>query len=75
MLDIAEATDRIETDRELIHSLGRRCLGFLHKSGVRGNPNSGLRMRETNSRSALIRGMSATTMSSSLRGMDTSGIV
>ncbi|MEM7388183.1 MAG: hypothetical protein AAF514_24885, partial [Verrucomicrobiota bacterium] len=47
MLDIAEATDRIETDRELIHSIGQRCLGFLHGGGVRGNPNSGVRMRKT----------------------------
>ena len=47
MLDIAEATGRIETDRVLITSIGRRCLGFVHGGGIRGNPNSGVRMRES----------------------------
>lgn len=45
MLDVAEATDLIDSDRELINSVGQRCLGFLHGGGVRGNPNSGVRMR------------------------------
>ena len=47
MIDVAEATGRIESDRELINSIGQRCLGFLHGGGVRGNPNSGVRMRES----------------------------
>jgi hypothetical protein len=47
MLDIAEATGRIESDRELIKSVGGRCLEFLHGGGVRGNPNSGVRMRKS----------------------------
>ena len=33
MLDIAEATGRIESDRELIKSVGGRCLEFLHGGG------------------------------------------
>lgn len=45
MLDIAEATGRIESDRALINVVGQRCLSFLHGGGVRGNPNSGARMR------------------------------
>ncbi len=47
MLDVAEATGRIESDRELITAVGHRCLGFVHGGGVRGNPNSGVRMRAT----------------------------
>lgn len=47
MLDVAEATGRIGSDRELINSIGQRCLGFLHGGGVRGNPNSGVRMRKS----------------------------
>ncbi|MDG2385647.1 MAG: hypothetical protein P8N76_28515 [Pirellulaceae bacterium] len=47
MLDVAEATDRIDSDRKLIKSVGHRCLGFVHGGGVRGNPNSGVRMRKT----------------------------
>ena len=47
MIDIAEATGRIETDRELINAVGRRCLGFVHGGGVRGNPNSGAAVRQT----------------------------
>jgi hypothetical protein len=46
MLDIAEATGRIESDRELINAVSRRCLGFVHGGGVRGNPNSGAPIRE-----------------------------
>ena len=46
MLDVAEATGKIETDRELINSIGLRCLGFIHGGGVRGNPNSGARVRK-----------------------------
>ena len=40
LVDYAE-NGRLETDRELIYALGRRCLGFVHGGGVRGNPNSG----------------------------------
>lgn len=47
MIDVAEATGRIDSDRVLINSVGQRCLGFLHGGGVRGNPNSGVRMRES----------------------------
>ncbi len=46
MLDIAEATGRIESDRGLINALGDRCLGFVHGGGVRGNPNSGAPVRK-----------------------------
>lgn len=46
MLDIAEATGRIESEAELINSVARRCLGFVHGGGVRGNPNSGSRVRK-----------------------------
>jgi len=41
MVDIAEATGRIESESGLINALGRRCLAFVHGGGVRGNPNSG----------------------------------
>ena len=46
LLDIAEATGRIETERELIRAVGRRALDFIHGGGVRGNPNSGARVRK-----------------------------
>ena len=41
MLDIAEATVRIETEAEMINTIAQRCLGWVHGGGVRGNPNSG----------------------------------
>ena len=46
MLDIAEATGRVEKERDLIRSVGNRCLGFVHGGGVRGNPNSGSPKRD-----------------------------
>lgn len=46
MLDIAEATGRIQSDRRLIQTIGRKTLAFIHGNGVRGNPNSGARVRE-----------------------------
>ncbi len=46
MIDVAEATGRIESDRDLINAVGARCLGFVHGSGVRGNPNSGAQRRK-----------------------------
>ena len=46
MVDIAEATGRIETESALIKAVGRRCLGFVHGGGVRGNPNSGAPTRK-----------------------------
>ena len=45
MVDIAEVTGRLESESELIHALGRRCLQFTHGSGVRGGPNCGIRQR------------------------------
>ncbi|MEE3373039.1 MAG: hypothetical protein VX346_27145 [Planctomycetota bacterium] len=45
MLDVAEATGRIESERALIQAVGNRCLGFVHGGGVRGNPNSGASVR------------------------------
>ncbi|MEN9019488.1 MAG: hypothetical protein GWQ05_12470 [Verrucomicrobiaceae bacterium] len=45
VLDIAEATGWISSDRELIKLVGQRCLSFIHGGNVRGNPNSGVRMR------------------------------
>ena len=46
MLDIAEATGRIDTEHELINAIGQRCLGFIHGGGVRGNPNCGSQVRK-----------------------------
>ena len=46
MLDVAEATGRIESDRDLVNAIGQRCLGFNHGGGVKGNPNAGSRVRE-----------------------------
>ena len=46
MIDIAEVTGRIESDNELINSVGNRCLGFIHGGGVRGNPNCGSVVRD-----------------------------
>ncbi len=49
LLDVAEATDRVESERVLINSVGRRALAFIHGGGVRGNPNSGAPGREDQS--------------------------
>ncbi len=46
MIDIAESTGRIESESALINAVARRCLGFVHGGGVRGNPNSGAPTRE-----------------------------
>ena len=42
MLDIAVETGKINepADRALVYAIGKRYLGFVHGSGVRGNPNS-----------------------------------
>jgi len=45
LVDIAEVTGRLESKRELIDALGRRCLQFVHGGGVRGGPNCGIRQR------------------------------
>ena len=45
MLDIAEATGRIETEQPLINAVAERALGFIHGGGIRGNPNAGSRVR------------------------------
>ena len=46
LIDIAEVTGRIKSDKELINSVGNRCLGFIHGGGVRGNPNCGSVVRD-----------------------------
>jgi len=46
LLDVAEATGRIESDRVLLNAIGRRALAFIHGGGVRGNPNSGAPVRK-----------------------------
>jgi len=46
LIDIAEATGRIEKEKELINSVAKRCLGFVHGGGVRGNPNAGSMVRD-----------------------------
>ena len=48
LLDIAEATGRIDSDRALIQTIGDRCLGFV-RAGVRGNPNCGSPTRKERS--------------------------
>ncbi|MHC4177023.1 MAG: hypothetical protein ACYSWU_05935 [Planctomycetota bacterium] len=40
MVDLAEERGAFETQRDLLYAVGRRCLGFVHGGGVRGNPNS-----------------------------------
>ena len=49
LLDVAESTGRIESDKVLINAVGRRALAFIHGGGVRGNPNSGARVRKDQS--------------------------
>ena len=34
LIDIAEITGRIDTEKELINAVGNRCLGFIHGGGV-----------------------------------------
>ena len=46
LIDIAEATGRIDKEKELINSVAKRCLGFVHGGGVRGNPNAGSMVRD-----------------------------
>ena len=47
LIDIAEATGRIDDpeERALIRSVAGRVLEMVHGAGVRGNPNSGCRVR------------------------------
>ena len=45
LVDIAETTGRLESERALIDLLVRRCLQFAHGNGVRGGPNCGIRQR------------------------------
>ena len=45
LVDIAEATGRLESEKKLINAICRRCLQFVHGSGVRGGPNCGIRQR------------------------------
>ena len=45
MLDIAEATGRIDSESKLINAIGKRCLQFNHGGGVKGGPNCGIRQR------------------------------
>lgn len=40
MIDLAEERNALENQREFLYAIGRRCLGFVHGGGVRGNPNS-----------------------------------
>ncbi|MEC8658995.1 MAG: hypothetical protein VXY33_07335, partial [Verrucomicrobiota bacterium] len=46
LIDIAEITGRIDSEKELINAVGNRCLGFIHAGGVRGNPNCGSVVRD-----------------------------
>ena len=46
LIDIAEITGRIDSEKELINAVGNRCLGFIHGGGVRGNPNCGSVVRD-----------------------------
>jgi len=39
-VDLVE-NGKLETDRKVIYAIAKRCLGFVHGGGVRGNPNSG----------------------------------
>ena len=41
MVDLAEELGKFETERKFLYAIGRRCLGFVHGGGLRGNPNSG----------------------------------
>ncbi len=41
MIDLAEERNTLEAERDLLYAVGRRCLGFVHGGGLRGNPNSG----------------------------------
>ena len=40
MVDLAEEMGKFESEREFLYAVGRRCLGFVHGGGVRGNPNA-----------------------------------
>ena len=40
MIDLAEERGALKTQRDLLYAVGRRCLGFVHGGGVRGNPNA-----------------------------------
>ncbi|MDP6794122.1 MAG: hypothetical protein QGG00_01900 [Verrucomicrobiota bacterium] len=40
-IDMAEGMDKFKTDRNLLYALAKRYLDHVHGGGVRGNPNSG----------------------------------
>ena len=44
LYDIAQGMDKFETDRDFLHQHLRRYLSYVHGGGVRGNPNSGVRI-------------------------------
>ncbi len=44
LYDIAMGMGKFETDREFLHQHLRRYLSYVHGGGVRGNPNSGVRI-------------------------------
>ena len=44
-IDMAEGMDKFQEDRELLYALARRYLDYVHGGGVRGNPNSGGRIK------------------------------
>ena len=46
LYDIAMGMGKFETDREFLHQHIRRYLSYVHGGGVRGNPNSGVRINQ-----------------------------
>ena len=44
-IDMAKGMGKFEEDRELLHALAKRYLDYVHGGGVRGNPNSGGRIK------------------------------
>jgi len=46
LYDIAQGMDKFETERNFLHRHLRRYLSYVHGGGVRGNPNSGVRINQ-----------------------------
>ena len=57
LVDIAEATGRLELEKELIDALGRRCLQLAHGGGVRGGQIAARQRTDFRSLRPLERGL------------------
>ena len=54
LYDIAEGMGKFKSDRDFLHQHLRRYLSYVHGGGLRGNPNSGVRINHAEGNRARI---------------------